>query len=106
MSVTRFRHFRLARAWRAIAGTAELRVVLADLLREGRVFNSGFPADANPVTMAYLQGKRDLALRCFKLTTMTPEQGCALDGEPSGYAPRDFQDGARGQGGRFYDTAS
>ena len=63
------RHLRLARAWRMIAASAELRVALADLLREGRVFNSGFPQDGNPLTMAYLQGKRDLALRCFELTT-------------------------------------
>jgi hypothetical protein len=42
MSVALFRNWRLARAWRAIAGSAELKVALADLLRKGRVFNPAF----------------------------------------------------------------
>lgn len=84
-------HRRLSRAWRAIAASPELQVALADLLREGRVFDSGFPSDGNPLAMAYLQGKRDLALRCFKLSRMMPGEASALDGEGKE---------------RFYDTAS
>lgn len=84
-------HRRLSRTWRAIAASPELQVALADLLREGRVFDSGFPSDGNPLAMAYLQGKRDLALRCFKLAHMPPEQAQALAGE--------YKE-------RFYDNAS
>lgn len=67
----------IARAYRRMAKTADGQRVFADLMRFGHLFEDCF-APGDPLSCAYREGQRRVALRILSFTSMTPERAQAL----------------------------